>query len=310
MATYTCPNGHHTEADDYCDVCGSPVDTSTAAADAAGQPAAAGDPAAAAGASGASAGAAGSGASAGGGAGAQGAAGAGQQICDNCQTPNPAGALFCEACGYDFTTGAMPRTSDPWLAASQALKPPAADPGLDPEVDPAGATDPAAAASAPPEPADPAPASPAPAAAAGPAASSDPGWVVEVWVDPDWFATQDSPDPCPSPGLPLVIALGKRSALIGRPSSSRNIAPDVDLSSDPGVSRRHAELTSDGKRWFIEDLGSSNGTFVAPASGPVPTTPIPAGPKKELSDDDRVYLGAWTRLVVRPATPGEIESLT
>ena len=33
-------------------------------------------------------------------------------------------------------------------------------------------------------------------------------------------------------------------------------------SRDPSVSRRHAELTPAGGRWFVRDLGSANGTFV------------------------------------------------
>jgi pSer/pThr/pTyr-binding forkhead associated (FHA) protein len=130
--------------------------------------------------------------------------------------------------------------------------------------------------------------------------------VAEIWIDPDWYSTQEAEDPCPSPGLPRVLPLAVRSVLVGRVSNSRNIHPEVDLSSDPGVSRRHAQLTTDGDRWFVEDLGSSNGTFVAEASGPLPKEPIPVGPKTELGEDDRLYLGAWTRLVVRRATPDEL----
>jgi hypothetical protein len=32
------------------------------------------------------------------------------------------------------------------------------------------------------------------------------------------------------------------------------------------------------------------------------------GPKRELDDDDRLYVGAWTRVVVRRATPEEIDT--
>ena len=42
-----------------------------------------------------------------------------------------------------------------------------------------------------------------------------------------------------------------------------------------------------------------------PASGPLPVDPIAPGTRRELSEDDRVYVGAWTRLVVRRATPEE-----
>ena len=31
--------------------------------------------------------------------------------CPVCHGANPADALFCEACGYDFTTGSLPRMS-------------------------------------------------------------------------------------------------------------------------------------------------------------------------------------------------------
>lgn len=43
--------------------------------------------------------------------------------------------------------------------------------------------------------------------------------------------------------------------LIGRSSESLPIT-------DRSVSRRHAELTPDGSRWFIRDIDSANGTFV------------------------------------------------
>ena len=36
-----------------------------------------------------------------------------------------------------------------------------------------------------------------------------------VWIDPDWYAGQDSPDQLPSPGLPRVVGLRKRTLLIG-----------------------------------------------------------------------------------------------
>ena len=133
-------------------------------------------------------------------------------------------------------------------------------------------------------------------------------WLAEVWIDPDWYRTQEVEDPCPSPGLPVIIPIRSRSVLLGRVSQSRNTHPEIDLSSDPGVSRRHAQLTTDGTRWFVEDLGSSNGTFVGAAAGPLPDDPIAVGPKTELDDDDRLYVGAWSRVVVRRATPDEVEA--
>ena len=67
----------------------------------------------------------------------------------------------------------------------------------------------------------------------------------------------------------------------------------------------NAKLTTDGTRWFVEDLGSSNGTYVGGNVGGLPTTALTPGQKQEISDDDRIYVGAWTRIVVRRATDGE-----
>lgn len=239
MSPATCPNGHTSTATDYCDTCGMPIGSgSEAEAEAAPDPAPAPDAPAPA-----------------------------TQACPNCSDENAADALFCESCGYDFTTGSMPRPAAATAAPSGSM--------LD--------------LSTPP-----------------PAASTAPvDWVVERWVDPDWYAVQQSDDPCPSPGLPVVVPLTATSVLVGRPSKSRGIRPDIDCDGDTGVSRRQAQLTTDGQRWWVEDLQSSNGTYVGPASGPLPTDPVPPGQRRELGDDDRIYIGAWTRLVIRRATPDE-----
>jgi hypothetical protein len=191
-----------------------------------------------------------------------------EQSCPNCGAANAAGALFCEDCGYDFTTGQLP-----------------------PQVPPATAGA-AGSAVAPPTPAAPAPAPPV-------------EWVAEVWVDPDWYAAQEADDPCPSAGMPVVVPLTGTSLLVGRRSVSRNIRPQVDVRSDTGVSHRHAQLTTDGQRWWVEDLQSANGTYIGSAGAGLPTAPIASGQRVEVADDDRIYLGAWTRLVVRRAMPEE-----
>jgi hypothetical protein len=237
-----CPAGHTSASEDYCDVCGMPIDQSTVIP---GSPPPPTDTP------------------------TQAPAG---QTCPNCEAVNVPDALFCEACGYDFTTQAMPRP----VAAPESS-------GPNGQV-------------AQPQP---------------PAADSQEffDWVAEVWVDPAWYQVQESPDPLPSPGLPEVIPLRGKSVLVGRTSRSRNIHPEIDCQSDTGVSRRQAQLTTDGRRWWVEDLESANGTFVAPASGALPEDPIPVGVKRELAADDRIYFGAWTRLVIRPATDDERDTL-
>ena len=58
-------------------------------------------------------------------------------------------------------------------------------------------------------------------------------------------------------------------------------------------------LVTDGSRWFLEDLSSSNGTYIGQVDQPMPTEPIDS--RVELGLHDRIYIGSWTRIVVRPA---------
>ncbi len=297
---FTCPDGHNSTAGDYCDVCGSPIAASAAPSPGTSSPAASSSgsaldlDAAAAPPSAAPAAAA--------------------RSCPNCAASNLPDALFCEDCGYDFTTGQLPRPLDPPVGAPAAVTPAAVTPaavtpaavtpaavtpgsGLPSPAAATGSSDAGAVVQAPPT--DPAP------PVVPPTAQKDDQveWVVEVWVDPEWYAAQDIDDPCPSAGMPVVVPLHARSVLVGRTSVTRNIHPDVDIAGDNGVSRRHCQLTTDGLRWWVEDLASSNGTYVGSAGAEMPGDPITA--KTELPDDGRVYLGAWTRLVVRKAAAGD-----
>jgi ABC-type multidrug transport system ATPase subunit/pSer/pThr/pTyr-binding forkhead associated (FHA) protein len=60
----------------------------------------------------------------------------------------------------------------------------------------------------------------------------------------------------PSPGK--TYSLTQPSLVLGREISSE---VDINIPS-PTISRQHARLTLRGEQWVIEDLGSSNGTFV------------------------------------------------
>jgi hypothetical protein len=268
-----CPDGHVSESTDYCDVCGLPMDAASPA------PASSGSPSPVPSASPVA---------------ATGALDLGQpgatvamptdKPCPNCQSMVPEGDLFCEVCGYDFTTGALPApVTAPGGVAVQH--------GQMAQVGGAAVVTPA-------------PAHPVATPNSG-GQSSVLTWVAEVWVDPDWYGTQESDEPCPSAGMPVILPLWQSSVLVGRTSVSRNIHPQVDCGPDHGVSRRHAQLTTDGQRWWVEDLQSSNGTFVSPAGAPLPNTPIPPGQRIEFAPGDRLFVGAWTRIVVRKATPDE-----
>ncbi|MCL2481882.1 MAG: FHA domain-containing protein [Propionibacteriaceae bacterium] len=337
-----------------------------------------------------------------------------QTVCPNCGSPRAGDALFCESCGYDYTTGALPHqdfrtelglppakqtgtqtsgdeetgpgphsaeqrgtdpsstdqpdapdstadrtdppqtaqaqpenassastpttTDQPGPAGSDADQPSTGQPSTgqpdteqsdedsasatpsdeaEPAVTPPGADAPPAdtavpTAPAPGVPADPTDNStgvsiPAPAerirdsAPTGPVTRHVPH-VAEIWVDPQWYAFQESADPMPPQGPPRIVVL-RDSALIGRHSASRNIHPDIDCEPDVGCSRRQAYLTSADGYWYVNDLDSANGTFVAPATASLPTEPITT--RTQISPDMRIYVGAWTRIVIRPAIQGE-----
>ncbi|MFV0459866.1 MAG: FHA domain-containing protein [Actinomycetales bacterium] len=128
-----------------------------------------------------------------------------------------------------------------------------------------------------------------------------PRWVAEVWVDPLWYQGQQTTYQLPAATPPTVVELGGTSMLIGRRSHRQHIDPELDCSDDPGVSRRHAELIREAgtDRWCVVDVGSSNGTFVAGAGQPLPDQPLPVSQRRELASGDQIYLGAWTKILVR-----------
>lgn len=97
------------------------------------------------------------------------------------------------------------------------------------------------------------------------------------------------------PGLnePLVIT-GKDSITFGRRDAQNNIIPTVDLSTNYGallgVSRMHAEILFRDDGCFIEDLNSSNGTWVNERKID-PHDPFP------LRNGDQVRLGQLLMIV-------------
>jgi len=65
---------------------------------------------------------------------------------------------------------------------------------------------------------------------------------------------------------------------IGRVDPHRGIRPDIDLSKfDPAsrISRRHARVTARGSQFYIEDLGSANGTIINGRTRLKPQEPYP-----------------------------------
>lgn len=243
MSTLLCPNGHATSMTDYCDVCGAPMGGAAASPPAApagtaaepATPAPAASPVTPAS-----------------------SPSVGPPIaCPNCGTENAADALFCEDCGYDFTTGQKP-------VAEVPLEP-------------------------------------------APMTPIEPGWEVEIIADRDWYAVKATADtdPFPTDQVPQTVAITGHVAMIGRESASRGIHPDIDAGTDAAVSRRHAQLVHSGDTWQIVDLGSTNGTTLAPAGEPPAIDPLPSGQPHVVNDGDSVMVGAWTRITLRHvAEPG------
>ena len=72
---------------------------------------------------------------------------------------------------------------------------------------------------------------------------------------------------------------------IGKPND--RIPPDIDVSGFPHseiVSRIHADIRVEGDIYYIEDVGSSNGTYINNA-------PLPSGNRHRLRPGDRIALG-------------------
>jgi pSer/pThr/pTyr-binding forkhead associated (FHA) protein len=72
---------------------------------------------------------------------------------------------------------------------------------------------------------------------------------------------------------------------IGKPND--RVPPDIDVSGFPNseiVSRIHADIRVEADAFYLEDMGSSNGTYVNNA-------PLPPGNRHRLRTGDRIALG-------------------
>ena len=72
---------------------------------------------------------------------------------------------------------------------------------------------------------------------------------------------------------------------LGKPND--RIPPDIDVSGFPDseiVSRIHADIRLEGDAYYLEDVGSSNGTYIN-------NVPLPMGNRHRLRPGDRIALG-------------------
>jgi pSer/pThr/pTyr-binding forkhead associated (FHA) protein/ribosomal protein L40E len=119
----------------------------------------------------------------------------------------------------------------------------------------------------------------APAVSAAPAMSSNPtNSKTQLQTQIARLLHVQTNTPVELPGNLAVIHIGK---------PNDRVPPDVDVSGFPHseiVSRIHADVRVEGDIYYIEDVGSSNGTYINNA-------PLPSGNRHRLRPGDRIALG-------------------
>ncbi len=230
-------------------------------------------------------------------------------LCPVCGAQVAPGEQFCNSCGASLGSGSAP-------AVPMAAAPP---PGAQVCANCGAALEPDSAfcdmCGAPVQKAAPGFASAAPAmppAYAPPAASADYGPTMAVQPGPASYpspvpASQGFPQPTPQPSAyappPLAprgrlvvvgsnVALpfppGKTEIIIGREDPVSGVFPDIDLTDhggdEGGVSRQHARILIQGENFFIEDLNSTNFTFLNQQK-------LPPRQPQALNSGDEVRLG-------------------
>jgi hypothetical protein len=107
----------------------------------------------------------------------------------------------------------------------------------------------------------------------------------------------------PTPALQLEINVGEQTfastvvgaVLVGRRDPERRATPDIDLWPDDAVSRRHAEIILRSGRYYLLDLGSTNGTVLNGRA-------LPPKVETELRLGDEITLGERTSIRILHAS--------
>ncbi|MBD2460190.1 FHA domain-containing protein [Oscillatoria sp. FACHB-1407] len=224
--------------------------------------------------------------------------------CPNCNAAVQADASFCGQCGFNLQAAASKSAYEEASAPAATIAPDFDIPDLLPpepliapdplvaEVSPTKPVGEATPPEMPPEPAAPPPAPipnvppPVPPTIAQPA---PPMAVPPAEVTPRYSATQIQVQTARllhvqtntmielPPNLPVIH--------IGKPND--RIPPDIDVSGFPNseiVSRIHADIRADADAFYVEDVGSSNGTYIN-------NIPLPMGNRHRLRPGDRIALG-------------------
>lgn len=233
----TCPHGHESDTDDYCDTCGTAMGGSATPDPASTDPAeevreGASDPQSEPGS------------------------------CSNCDSPRGPDDVFCEVCGLDFATGALP-------AAPAAPAPLAEEPEAAPTGKPSGWVV---------------------------VIEPDRDWFQSQEAD---GVDLDFPTSTAAREITLtseIATVGRRSDRDAwYPTVDLGGTGAGGILDDPAVSRRHAEFRPTADGWQLVDTGSTNGTHIG---GETLTPDVP----RDLADGDVVHVGVFTRLTMKQAT--------
>jgi pSer/pThr/pTyr-binding forkhead associated (FHA) protein len=84
-----------------------------------------------------------------------------------------------------------------------------------------------------------------------------------------------------------LVELPQNLSVIHMGKPNDRIPPDIDVSGFPNseiVSRIHADIRAEGDAYYIEDVGSSNGTYIN-------NLPLLPGNRHRLRPGDRISLG-------------------
>ncbi len=221
--------------------------------------------------------------------------------CSNCGATAQADASFCGQCGHSLANqsvnAAVSVSTPPEQEPMVVAVPPAPIP-VEPSAEPISVSP--SAELVEPEPLvvpDPLPMVPPPPLPADPIPENIPT-AVDIYSDPP--VTQPSANVmAPQTQIQSLTAkllhvqtdtlvelpFGLDVVHIGKPND--RIPPDIDVSGFPEseiVSRVHANIRIEGDVYYIEDVGSSNGTYIN-------NLPLAAGNRHRLRPGDRIALG-------------------
>jgi hypothetical protein len=189
--------------------------------------------------------------------------------CERCKTENLDGSQYCDECGAALSTSARKKKSSATGDTGGETN------GKKPEQAP----EPVAVAAQQPE-------------------AEQKSEVTKVAKIASYAAAPGAVGAAEGPHAKLVIERGRSAgkqfplsddeSQIGRWDADGGIFPDVDLDADDPeakVSRRHARIMRRNSQYYIEDLGSTNGTFINRGRRLLP------GDRHPLRDGDEIIVG-------------------